>query len=157
VDIDIPAVPGHIEEALSSYQSEPKREFNPADTSPTTPPAPSISHGAEPSSTSPSTTLQPLPATISSGSADNSPVLNRIREPAKPSTHTLDSSTASEDTLNRKSAASAAANAMLHLVEESPVAYPPLKSVAKHLRLILDNCKVQSLSCTSNLQRSQSY
>ena len=42
----------------------------------------------------------------------------------------------------------AEAKSILHRVKESSNAYPPLKSVAKDLWLILNNCKVWTLSRT---------
>ena len=43
---------------------------------------------------------------------------------------------------NREPTASAEAKSTLHKVKESPNAYPPLKSVARDLYFILDNCEV---------------
>jgi hypothetical protein len=119
--------------------------------------APSISHGAESGGTTLSTPSQPLPVTVSSPDTDNPPILDRVQEPARLPTHLLDSGAPSEDTLNRKSTASATPNLILRGVEESSGAYPPLKSVARCLCLVLDNCEVQSPSHTFNLQSLQLY
>jgi hypothetical protein len=147
-DVDTPAIPAHIQEALSSEQNEPsaadKWETNPTDPSPALS-APSISHGGESSGTTLSALSQSLPVTVSSGNTNGPPVLDRVREPAKSPTHALDPGAASEDTSNRESTASAIVKLILREVEESSNAYPPLKSVARCLGVILDNCEVQCL------------
>jgi hypothetical protein len=71
-------------------------------------------------------------------------VLDRVREPARLSTHALDPGSASEDTSNQKSTAPTTPNAILRGIAESSDTYLPLKSVAKRLCSILDNCEVQS-------------
>ena len=159
-NVDTPAVPGHVQEALSSNQSEPnaadKQEVNPLNSSPIQS-APSISLGAESGGTPLSTLSQPLPVAVSSRNTDNPPVLDRVQEPAKSPTHLLDSGAPSEDTSNRKSTASVTPNLILRGVKESSGAYPPLKSVARCLCIVLDNCEVQFPSHTSNSLSSQLY
>jgi hypothetical protein len=153
-NVDAPVVPSNIQQVLSSDQSEPnaadKQKVNPVDPSPT-PPAPSILHSAGSGSAALSTLSQPLAVTVPSSTMDNPPDLDCVREPAKSSIHALNPGATSEDISNRKSTASAAANAILRGVEESSDAYPPLKSVARHLCLVLDNCEVRSPSHTFNL------
>lgn len=152
---ETPAVPGHVQEAL---QNEPnatdKREVKSTDPSPV-PSAPSISQNGESGGTTLSSLSKPLPVAVSSGNTDNPLVRNRVQEPAKSLARPLDPGTAPEDTLHRKSTASATAKSILRGVEESSLAYPLLKSVAKHLRLILDNCEVHPPSRGFNSQRSQ--
>jgi hypothetical protein len=160
-NVGTPALPVHIQEALSSDQSElnaaDKREVNPADPSPV-PSVSLISHGVEPDSTTLSTLSQPLPVTVYSGDTDlNPPISDRVQEPVKLSTNVLDPGAASEDTSNRKSTASVIATSILRGVEDSSDAYPPLKSIARHLCVILDNCEVQAISPTFNPQYSPVY
>jgi hypothetical protein len=159
-NVDTPAVPGHVQEALSPDQSEPnaadKEEVNPLNPSPVLS-APSISHGAESGGTTLSTLFQPLPVAVSSRNTDNPPVLDQVQESAKSPTHLLDSSAPSQDTSDQKSTASATPNLILRGVEESSGAYPPLKSVARCLCLVLDNCEVQPPSHTFNPRSSQLY
>ena len=54
----------------------------------------------------------------------------------------LNSAAVDETQQNRESVASAEARSILRGVKESSNAYPPLKSIAERLWLILDNCKV---------------
>jgi hypothetical protein len=144
--IEILGIPAHVQEALSPYQSNPdtsdKREVDPTDPSPA-PSTSSISYNAESGSTTPLMLSWPLPVIVSSGNPDNPPVLEHVTEPTKSSTYLLDPGLASEGTSSRKSV-SITTSAILHVVEESSDAYPPLKSVARHLCLVLDNCEVQS-------------
>ena len=102
--MDTLAVPGHIQEALNSNQSEPNAvdewEVDPTGPSPT-PSAPPISHDGESGGTTLSTLPQMLPVPVFSIDAVN---------------------------------------------------YPPLKSIARHLCIVLDNGKVQSPFCTFNPQ-----
>jgi hypothetical protein len=159
-NVETPAVPGQVQGALSSDKSElsvgDKRGVSPADTSPA-PSAPSISHDGESGGTTLSMLFHPLPVTGSSGNADNLPIPDHVREPVKSSTHALDPGAASEDTLSRASTAPTTPNVVLREVAESSNAYPPLKSVARCLCIILDNCKVRSTSHTLNLKYSQLY
>lgn len=147
-NVDTLAVPGHVRMALTLDCRQPnaadKREVIPADPSPA-PSTPSISHGAESSGTTLATLSEPLPVTVSSGNTNSSLFPRRVREPAKSSTHELNPSVASEDTSNRKPTVSATTNAILRGVEGSPNAYPPLKSTARHLYVILDKCQVRLL------------
>jgi len=53
-----------------------------------------------------------------------------------------DSATADKKRQNRKPTVSAETKLILRGIKESPNAYPPLKSVAESLCLILDNCEV---------------
>ena len=133
-----------------------QQEVNPLNPSPALF-APSISHGAESGGTTLSTLSQPLPVTVSSRNIDNPPVLDRVQEPAKSPTHLLDSSAPSDDTSNWGSTASATPNLILRGVKESSGAYPPLKSVARCLCLVLDNCEVQFPSHAFNSRSSQLY
>jgi hypothetical protein len=153
-NVDAPAAPGHIQEALSPDQREPNaadtQEVDPVDPSPA-PPAPSILHSAESGSALLSMSPQPLPVTVPSSTTDNPPDLDCVREPAKSSIHALNPGATSEDLSNRKSTTSATANAILRGVEESSNAYPLLKSVAKHLCLVLDNSEVQLPTFTFNI------
>jgi hypothetical protein len=153
-NVDAPAVPSNVQEALSSNQSEPnatdKQEINPVDPSPS-PPAPSILHSAESGNAALSMLPQPLPVTVPSSTTGHPPDLECVREPAKSSIHALNPGATSEDVSNRKSTASATANAILRGVEESSNAYPLLKSVARHLCLVLDNSEVQLPSHTFNI------
>lgn len=50
----------------------------------------------------------------------------------------------------QKSTASVEAKSTLRRVKESSYVYPPLKSIAKHLYFILDNCEVQPPSNAFN-------
>jgi hypothetical protein len=147
--VDTPAAPGHVQEALSSDKSEPEHEIILANPSPT-PSAPSMLHGAESGGTTLSTLSQPLPGTVSSGNAGNPPVLDYVQEPAKSLTHPPDPGAVFEEVLDRKSTVSAIPNVILHEVEESSNAYSPLKSVARYLCVILDNCEVRSPTHTFN-------
>ena len=144
-NVDAPAVLSHVQEAPSFDQSEPSatdtQEINPVDPSPA-PPAPSILHSAESGSAALSMLPQPLPVTVPSSTTDNPPDLDCVREPAKSSIRALNPGAISEDVSNRKSTASATASAILRGVEESSNAYPLLKSVARHLCLVLDNSEV---------------
>ena len=92
---------------------------------------------------------QPLP--VPSSTTDNPPDLDCVREPAKSSIHALNPGATLEDLSNRKSTVSATADAILRGVEESSNAYPLLKSVARHLCLVLDNSEVQLLTFTFNI------
>jgi hypothetical protein len=147
--VNSPAVPGHVQAALSSDQSEPnatdKQKVNPADPSPA-PSAPSISHGGGSGGTTLSMPPQPLPEIISSDNVDQPPVLDRVREPAKLSTDALDPCAVSEDALHRKPTVSAATKSILRGMEESSSTYPPLKPFARCLCAILDKYEVQSPS-----------
>ena len=144
-----PAAPGHVQAALSFDQSEPnaadKQKVNPADPS-LAPSVPPISHGGESSGTTLSTLSQPLPVTVSLDNADNPPVLDCPREPAKLSTDALDPGPVSEDTSDRKPTVSTATKSILRGMEESSSTYPPLKPIARCLCAILDKYKVQSPS-----------
>jgi hypothetical protein len=148
-NVDSPAAPGHVQEALCSDQNEPGQEANPVDPSPA-PSVPSISHGGEPGSTTLPTLPQPPPVTVSLSDADSPPILDHVWEPSKSSTHLLDPGVTSEDTPNRNPASSTAIISILRGVGESSEAYPPLKSVARSLCVILDNCEVRSSFCTFN-------
>jgi hypothetical protein len=152
--VDALVVPSNVQETLSSDQSEPNatdtQEVNPVDPSPA-PPAPSILHSAESGSAALSTLSQPLPVTVPSSTTDNPPDLDCVREPAKSSIYALNPGATSEDVSNRKSTASATANEILRGVEGSSNAYPLLKSVARHLCLVLDNSEVQLPSHTFDL------
>ena len=152
--MDAPVTPGHVQEARGSNQNEPEQEINPTDPSPA-PSAPSVSHGAESGGTTLSTLSRPLPVTVSSHNPDDPPALERVREPAESLTHALDPGVASEDTPNRRRTTSATVDVILRGVEESSNAYPPLKSVAKCLFVILNNCEVRSPSPTLNPSCSQ--
>jgi hypothetical protein len=147
--VNSPAVPGHVQAALSSDKSEPnaadKQKVDPADPSPA-PSAPSISHGGESGCTTLSVLSQPLPVTVSSDNTDNPPVLDRVREPAKLSTDVLDPDAVSEDTSHRKPTVSVATKSILCGMEESSNTYPPLKPVARCLCTILDKYEVWSPS-----------
>ena len=144
-NIDAPAAPVHVQEALNPDQSEPEHEINPADPS-SAPSDPLISRDAESGGITLSMFSQPLPGTVSSGNTNNPPILEYVQEPAKSSTHPLDPGAVSDEVLNRKSTASVIPSVILRGVEESSNAYSPLKSVAGCLRVILDNCEVRSLS-----------
>jgi hypothetical protein len=153
-NVDAPVVPSNVQEALSSDQNEPNaadmQEVNPVNLSPA-PPAPSVLHSAESGSAALSMLPQPLPVTVPSSTTDNPPDLDCVQESATSSIHALVPSAVSEDTSDRKPIASTTANVILRGVGESPDAYPPLKSIARHLYLILDNCEVRSPSHTFNL------
>jgi hypothetical protein len=144
-NVDTPAAPGHVQEAFSSGQSEPnaadERQVSPTNPSPS---APSISYDAEPGGTTLLTLSKPLPLSVSSDKADNPYILDHVREPARLSTHALDPGSASEDTSNQKPTVPTTPNAILRGIAESSNTYLPLKSVAKRLCSILDNCEVQS-------------
>ena len=86
---------------------------------------------------------QPLPVTVSSSDADNPPVLDRIRELARSSTHALDPGFASENTSNQKSTTLTTPDVILRGAGEFSNAYLLLKSAAKCLSSILDNCEVR--------------
>jgi hypothetical protein len=148
-NVDSPAAPGHVQEALCSDQNEPEQEANPVDPSPA-PSVPSISHGGESGSTTLPTLPQPLSVTVSLANADSPPILDHVQEPSKSSTHLLDPGVTSEDTPNRNSTLSTAIISILRGVGESSEAYPPLKSVARCLCVILDKCEVRSPFCTFN-------
>ena len=145
--IEILGIPAHVQEALIPDQSDldtsDEWEVNPTDPSPA-PSTSSILYNMESGGTTPLMLSQPLPVIVSSGNPDNPPILERVPEPAKSSTHLLDPGLASEGTSSRKSI-SVTTSAILHGVEESSGTYPPLKSVARHLCLVLDNCEVWSL------------
>jgi hypothetical protein len=102
--VDTLAVPGHIQEALNSDQSEPnavdERKVDPTGPSPT-PSAPPISHDGESCGSTLPTLPQMFPMPVFSIDAVN---------------------------------------------------YPPLKSVARHLCIVLESGEVQSPFCTFNLQ-----
>jgi hypothetical protein len=144
--VDTPVVSDDVQEALTFDQSEPNAvdggEGNPADPSP----APSISHGAESDGITLSALSQPPHVSVSSGDTENHPTLDRVREPAKSSIHPLDPDAASKKIWSRKST-SATPTVILHEVVESPVAYPPLKSITRRLCVVLNNCEVKSPSC----------
>lgn len=156
-NVDTPGVPGHIQEALNCGQSESSAadqwEVNTANPSPA-PSAPFISHGGGFGGTTLSTFSQPLLVTVASDNADSPPVLECDRELAKSSIHALDPGAAFENTSIRKSTAFTTANETLRGVEGSSSAYPPLKSIARHLCVILDSCEVRSPSHTLNSQCS---
>jgi hypothetical protein len=147
--VDTPVISDDVQEALTFDQSEPdtedEGEANPADPSP----VPSISHSTESDGAALSRLFQLLSVSVSSGGADNFPALHHVREPTTSSIHPLDPDAASESIWNRKSTF-ATLNATLHEVVESPVAYPPLKSIASCLCAVLDNCQVQPSSCAFN-------
>jgi hypothetical protein len=157
-NVDTSVVPGHIQGALFCDQSEPnatdKRKVNAANPSLALS-APSISHGVEYGGATLPTFSQSLPVTVASGTTDDSPVLGCGRELAKSSTHALNPGAAFEHTSNRKSAVSTTANAILRGVKESSSAYPPLKSVARHLCVVLASCEVRSPSHTFDSRCSQ--
>jgi hypothetical protein len=131
------AVPDQVQEVLNSDH---KGEVNPAGLLYISS-VPSSSQGEGPGGTVPLVLSQPLPATVSSGSADALCVPDCVQQPAKPSAHPLGPGTTSEDTSNQKST-STTAKSILHGVEESSDAYPPLKSVARCLCIILASCEV---------------
>jgi hypothetical protein len=144
-NVDSLTVPGHVQGDPSSDQSAPRRKANPPDPSPILS-APSISYREGSSDHTRPMRSQPLPPlSVSSGNRDNPPVLDRVRGSAKSSVHTPDPRTAFEDTSNQMFSASAPAKSILHGVGRSSGAYPPLKSVARCLGVILDNCEVRPL------------
>jgi hypothetical protein len=153
--VDTPAVLGRVQEALSSDQSKPnatdKRQANPSPA----PSAPSTLHGGNAGRARLSTSTQPLPMITSSGDTDNPFILDRVREPTKPSAHALDPGFVSESAANRKSTAPATPNAILRGIAESSNAYTPLKSVARSLSTIMGNCEVRFPSRTFDPQCSQ--
>jgi hypothetical protein len=102
-----------------------------------------------------STLSQPLPVLVSPGNKENPPILDHVRRPAESLTHALDPGATSENTLNQKSPVFVTPKLILCGVEESSNAYPPLKSVVRHLSVILDHCEVQSSSPAFNPQCSQ--
>ena len=116
-------------------------EVSPADPS-DVPSTPLISDGGEFNSVTTPQLSQPLPVTIPSGNTEDPFIVDRVREPVKLPTYALDPSAAPEDTSSRESAASATANVILSEVKESSDAYTPLKSIARYLCIILDNCEV---------------
>ena len=89
---------------------------------------------------------QPLPVIVSPDNADNPPVLDCVREPAKSSNDAFDPDAVSEDTSHRKPTVSAATKSILRGMEESSSTYPALKPVARCLCTILDKYEVQSPS-----------
>ena len=147
--MDTLAIPGRIEEAFNFDQGEPnaadQREVNSVDPSPA-PSTPSISRGAESSGTTLSAFSQPLSVTVSSSSTDNPPVLDRVRDPAKLSTHPLG-----------PGAAFATPYLILHGVEEATYAYLPLKYIAKRLCVILNNCEVRPHPTTHSIHDAHIY
>lgn len=140
--MDTPAVSDDVQEAFTFDQSEPdaadKGEGNPANPSPT----PSISHGVESGGTTLSMLFQLLSVSDSSGGTENPATLDRIREFIESSIHPFDPDTVFESTSKP--------SVMLHEVVGSPVAYPPLKSIARRLCVVVDNCQVQPSSCAFN-------
>jgi hypothetical protein len=155
-NVDTPTTPVHIQEAPSSDRSELKQEVNPVHPSPT-PSTPSVSYSAEFDGAMLSTLSQPLPVTISSSNTDNPSALDHVQEPTKSSIHALGPGAAFEDTSSRNSAASTTPNTIFRRAGESLNAYLLLKSVARCLCLILDNCEVRYPSCTFDPQSSQLY
>ena len=67
------------------------------------------------------------------------------------------SATADETQQSQKSTESAEAESILRRVKGSSNAYPPLRSVADSLCLVLDNCGVWPPSCPVNPQYLQSF
>ena len=75
---------------------------------------------------------------VPSGNLDHSAIRHYDQEPARISSNVIDTS-------NLKSSVDSTAKSTLRRIAESSNIYFPLKSVAKDLCFVLDNCKVWSL------------
>jgi hypothetical protein len=97
---------------------------------------------------------QPLPVLVSPGNKENPPILDHVQRPAESPTHALDPSATSENTSNQKSPVFVTPKLILRGVEESSNAYPPLKSVARHLLSGFAPFRVFPFGCSCSLRTS---
>ena len=81
------------------------------------------------------------PLTVPPGNLNQSAIRHHDQEPALVSSNVIDTS-------SLKSSVDSAAKSTLRRIAESSKTYFPLKSVAKNLCFILDNCEVWSPSQT---------
>ena len=139
-----------VEDAVESGPSRERDSVKGEEVGQVNPPisTPSILHHGEPGDTT-------LSVFSLLANTDDPPTLDPVQEPAESSTHALDPCVASEDTPNRKSTVPATAKSILLGVGESSGAYPPLKSAARYLCIILDNYEVRFSSHTFSPKYSQ--
>ena len=108
--------------------------------------APSISHGGKPDSAWARLFL-PLPLIIPSDNVGISALPDHGPEVVRPD-ETLEPSAAADDKKPKSKSTASATAKLLREVRDSPGGFGPLKSVAKSLYSILDNCEVRPPSRT---------
>jgi len=89
--------------------------------------------------------------TVPLDNVDTSTIHDHVSEDLGPDETVQPSAAADKKKSNSKPTASATVK-LLRGVTESPSAFGPLKSVARSLCFILDNCGVRPSSCVFNLQ-----